>query len=188
MQTTSPTLLDRLRDVANHEAWRRFVQIYTPMMYAWACRTGLQEHDANDLVQDVFTVLVKALPGFRYDRKQSFRAWLHTVLMNKWRESVRRRVPQTLDPQEGPLADLARPDDPEFLDDSEYRKQLVRRGMELIRGDFRPATWRAWWEFVIVGRPAAEVACEAGVSVHAVYLAKARVLRRLRQELEGLLE
>jgi RNA polymerase sigma-70 factor (ECF subfamily) len=188
MQTTSPTLLDRLRDVANQDAWRRFVQLYTPMMYRWASRTGLEPNDANDLVQDVFAVLVRALPEFRYDQQQSFRAWLRTVLLNKWRENARRRMPVSLDPQEGVLAELVGRQDVDFLSEADYRQQLVRRGMELIRGDFQEATWRAWCEFVIVGRSAAEVAREVGISVHAVYLAKSRVLRRLRQELEGLMD
>jgi RNA polymerase sigma-70 factor (ECF subfamily) len=188
MQSTSPTLLARLRDVANQDAWRRFVQLYTPMMYRWASHTGLEPNDANDLVQDVFAVLVRRLPDFHYNQQQSFRAWLRTVLLNKWRENLRRRLPVSIDPQEGVLAKLADRHDVDFLSDAEYRRQLVQRAMELIRGDFQPATWRAWWEFVIVGRPAADVAREVGISVHAVYLAKARVLRRLRQELEGLMD
>src|SRR5215469_10776017 len=86
MDITPASLLDHLRNPADQAAWKRFVQIYTPLMYHWAHRIRLQDQDAADLVQDVFTVLVQKLPEFRYDRQRSFRAWLKTVLLNKWRE------------------------------------------------------------------------------------------------------
>src|SRR5437867_4389388 len=112
MDTTSPTLLERVRRPDNPEAWRRFVALYTPLLYTWASRLGLQEPDAADLVQDVFTVLLSKLPAFRYDRQKSFRAWLMTVLRNKWRETRRRRAPALLDAREGPLADLVSREEP----------------------------------------------------------------------------
>jgi RNA polymerase sigma-70 factor (ECF subfamily) len=188
MDTTSATLLERVRQPADQEAWGRFVQLYTPLLYAWACRVGLQEQDAADLVQEVFTLLVQKLPEFRYDRQRSFRAWLCTVLRNKWRETRRQRVPEPLDAQEGPLAELASPAEAEAFGEAEYQQQLVQRALELIQGDFQPTTWQAWSTYGLGGRSAAQVAQELGITVHAVYLAKARVLRRLRQELEGLLD
>lgn len=188
MNTTSVTLLERVRQAADQEAWRRFVQLYAPLMYAWARGTGLQVQDAADLVQDVFAVLVQRLPAFHYDRQGSFRAWLRTVLLNKWRENHRRRVPAPLDPAHGKLTELESPQDSGELGEGAHRRHHVRRVLELIENDFQPATWRAWREFVIAGRTAVDVAAELGLSVHAVYLAKARVLRRLRQELDGLLD
>src|SRR5258707_1223697 len=90
MHTTSPSLLDRLRDSAEQEAWNRFVKLYTPLLFFWARRLGLQDQDAADLVQDVFAVLVQKLPEFTYNRNQGFRRWLHTILNNKWRNQQRR--------------------------------------------------------------------------------------------------
>jgi RNA polymerase sigma-70 factor, ECF subfamily len=188
MDTTSATLLDKVRQPTNQEAWQRFVSLYTPLLYGWALRLGLPEPDTADLVQDVFAVLLGKLCDFRYDREKSFRAWLRTVLHNKWRELKRGRVPVPLDPQEGVLADIAGPEADDGLDETEYRKQLVARALELVQGDFEPATWTAWSQYAVAGRPAAEVAGELGLSTHAVYLAKARVLRRLREELAGLLD
>ena len=66
-------------------------RLYTPLLYYWCQRAGLQEQDAADLVQEVFVLLVRKLPEFRYDRERSFRNWLRTVALNKWRESQRRR-------------------------------------------------------------------------------------------------
>jgi len=188
MHTTPPTLLERVRDPANQEAWGRFVQLYTPLLYRWAGQAGVRDQDAADLVQEVFVTLLHKLPQFRYDRDGSFRAWLRTVLRNKWQEIQRRRLPAPMDARAGPLAELPDRVDNDQLDGVAYREYLVQRALELVQGDFEPTTWRAWQEFAVAGRPAAEVARELGITPHAVYLAKARVLRRLRQEIDGLLD
>ena len=84
MESTPASLLLRLRQPSDEEAWKRFVRIYTPLLWHWAERWGLQADDAADLVQEVFVVLLKSLPTFEYDRNRSFRAWLHTVVRTKW--------------------------------------------------------------------------------------------------------
>jgi RNA polymerase sigma-70 factor (ECF subfamily) len=184
---TPASLLERLWQPGDQAAWARFVELYTPLLYSWARRAGLREADAADLVQDVFTVLVRKLPEFRYDPGRSFRAWLRTVTLNKWRENRRRAVPVS-EPGGPPLEEIAAPADGDSFEEAEYRRHLVGRALELIRNDFQPATWEAWCAHGVAGRPAAAVARELGLTVKAVYLAKARVLRRLRQELAGLLE
>ena len=74
IHTTPPTLLERLRTTTDEAAWRRLVQLYTPLLFTWARRCGESEHDAADLVQEVFAVLVQTLPAFRYDRTDKLRA------------------------------------------------------------------------------------------------------------------
>ncbi len=187
MHTTPASLLQRLREpAAGQAAWEQFVKLYTPLLFSWAHRAGLPHQDAADLVQDVFAVLVRKLPEFDYDDHKSFRAWLRTVLMNKWRN--RRRVPQPLPLGDGDAVQPEAPDAADLFEQTEYRRQLVRRALELMRTDFRPTTWKAFWEFLVVGRPAAEVARELGIGVNSVYVARVRVLSRLRQELAGLLD
>src|SRR5262245_60040259 len=88
---TPASLLERLRRPDDREAWARFVELYTPLLYFWARRTGLQQADAADLVQEVLAVLFRKLLEFTYDKQRSFRNWLRTVTLNKWRETVRRR-------------------------------------------------------------------------------------------------
>src|SRR5690348_6167769 len=88
--TTSLTLLERLRTPDDPEAWSRFARLYTPLLYYWCRRTGLQEHDAADLVQDVFVTLVGKLPEFQYDPQKSFRNWLRVLTLNKCHERHRR--------------------------------------------------------------------------------------------------
>jgi RNA polymerase sigma-70 factor, ECF subfamily len=188
MNTTPASLLQRLRDPAEKDAWGQFVRLYTPLLYHWARRTGLQAADAADLVQDVFTTLLHKLPTFTYDRGQSFRAWLRTVTLNHWRDRRKRRAAQPLG-HEGPaLPEPAVPDDVELLADAEYRRHLVGRALRLMQADFQPATWKACWEHGVLGRPAPVVAAELGLSAGAVYAATFRVLTRLRQELDGLLD
>jgi RNA polymerase sigma-70 factor (ECF subfamily) len=186
MVTTSPSLLQRLRRPDEPAAWARFVELYTPLLYHWARRAGLQEADAADLVQDVFAVLLRQMPLFAYDRHKSFRGWLRTVTLNKWRERQRRRAPGP--PPDGALADLPGPDGLADFEEAEYRQHLARRALQLMQAEFPPAAWKACWEVVVAGRPAAEVAAELGVRVEAVYTAKSRILRRLRQEMAGLLD
>ncbi len=188
MHTTPATLLERVRNPANQEAWTLFVQLYTPLLYSWAHQAGLLDQDAADLVQEVFVTLLHKLREFQYNRDGSFRGWLRTLLRNKWREIQRRRIPLPVDALSPVLADLPdrAPSDP--FEETAYREYLVQRVLELIQGDFEPTTWKAWQAFAVAGRPAAEVGRELGITPHAVYLAKARVLRRLRQEVDGLLE
>jgi RNA polymerase sigma-70 factor (ECF subfamily) len=187
MESTSISLLERLRQPDPGRAWERFVELYTPLLLNWARRHGLQHQDAADLVQEVFVVLVQKLPEFTYDRDKSFRNWLRTVLVNKWRDRCRRQALPTTAGEEI-LAGVPDPDDPDASWEVEHRRQLLRRTLELMRPQFTSTTWKACWEFAAEGRPAAAVAAELGISENAVYIAKSRVLRRLRQELEGLLD
>jgi RNA polymerase sigma-70 factor (ECF subfamily) len=184
---TPASLLERLRSRADEEAWARFVDLYTPVLYCWARRIGLQQADAADLVQDVLALLVNKLPDFQYDERRSFRGWLWTLTLNKYREN-RRRAPPVAVGKAADLADVPAPDDAEAVWESEYQQQLVSRALEVMKTDFQPTTWIACWEYVVRGRPASEVAAELGITVGAVHSARFRVLARLRQELRGMLE
>jgi RNA polymerase sigma-70 factor (ECF subfamily) len=188
MHTTPASLLDQLRQpAAAAAAWERLVRLYTPLLYYWVRRAGASSESAGDVVQDVLTVLVQKLPQFAYDPRRSFRNWLRTITLNKWREQVRRRQPAGLRPQDLDDASLAVPDGALTFAGDEYRRYVVRRALQLMQSEFQPSTWKACWELVVSGRPAAAVAAELGLSEGAVYVAKCRVLRRLRQELAGLL-
>jgi RNA polymerase sigma-70 factor (ECF subfamily) len=188
MDTTPATLLERLRRPSATDAWDRFVKLYTPLLFSWARHIGLREEDAADLVQDVFALLIHKLPEFTYDRHRSFRGWLRTVTLNKWRESRRRRATPPLVTGQENLAELAGAEPADAFWETEYRDHLVGRAMQLMQADFEPTTWQACWEFVVSGKSATEVAAQLGIRVDAVYSAKSRVLRRLRQELDGLMD
>jgi RNA polymerase sigma-70 factor (ECF subfamily) len=188
MNTTSFSLLRRLQQPAAEEAWARFVRLYTPLLYHWARGVHLPASEASDLVQDVLTLLVQKLPEFTYDQTKSFRGWLRTVTLNKWRENQRRRTVPVEPGRQDELANLPSPASAAVFEEAEYQKYLVHRALELMQAEFQPPTWKACWACVVEGRPAAAVAGELGMTLNAVYLAKSRVLRRLHQELKGLLD
>jgi RNA polymerase sigma-70 factor (ECF subfamily) len=186
MLSTSATLLDQLRQANQPEAWARFVQLYSPLLLYWAARQGFREADAEDLVQEVLVKLVRELPAYEQREGQSFRGWLFRVTVNQCRDFRRRKATRALPGDEG-LSGVSAPSVAE-LAEAEYRRLLVRRGLELIRADFNDTTWTAFTRLTMEGRSAADVAAELNLSVNAVYLARHRVLARLRQELDGLLD
>lgn len=184
---TPVSLLERLRVPGDERAWERFAELYTPILLHWAQRLGLQPQDAADLVQDVFAVLVRKLPDFTYQRGKRFRGWLHAVLLHKWQDRFRRRaLPASAD--RTALDRVAGPGGLEALWEAEHNEQLARRALQVMQKEFEETTWKAFWESVVEDRPAAEVAALLGISENAVYIAKCRVLRKLRRELEGLLD
>jgi RNA polymerase sigma-70 factor (ECF subfamily) len=187
MHTTPPSLLERVRKPDDHQAWARFVDLYTPLIYFWACRMGMTAQDAGDFVQDVFTTLVEKMPGFVYDPGKSFRGWLRTLVVNKWRDKRRRLAHVPPHAGDAALEDVAGPEAEQFWD-VEYRRHLADHALQLIQSEFQATTWKACWEVVVAGRPPAEVAEELGISLTAVYSAKSHVLRRLRQEMAGMLD
>ena len=192
MNTTSSSLLERLRQPADQEAtrqaWERFVKLYTPLIYHWARRLGLSHQDAPDFVQDAFSGLLQKLPEFTYDPHKRFRGWLWTVTLNQWRANRRQPGPVAAEEIAPHLENLAGPDEIGAVDEVEYRQYLVGRALKLMQAEFQPTTWQACWEQVVSEKSGAEVAEQLGMSVGAVYVAKSRVLRRLRQELSGLLD
>jgi RNA polymerase sigma-70 factor, ECF subfamily len=188
MTQTPVSLLERLRQPFDPEAWARFVALYTPLIFAWGRGVGLQESDAADLVQEVFVTLLQVLPTFSYDRRHSFRRWLRAVTLNKWRNARKLRDNQALQGQAAALDAIADDDALEARWEAEFQAYLVARALEIMRADFHHSSWQACWQVVVAGRPPAEVAAELGLTTGAVYAAKFRVLDRLRQELQGMLD
>jgi RNA polymerase sigma-70 factor (ECF subfamily) len=187
MLSTSPTLLDRLRQPGGSQAWERFVRLYTPLLLAWARRQGFQEADAEDVVQEVLVKLIHALPGYETREGQSFRGWLFRVSVNQCRDFRRRKATRAL-PGDAGLAAVSDPSRESELEETEYRRLLVGRGLQLVRPDFDDRTWAAFVGLMVEGRPAADLAAELNLTKNAVFLARHRVLKRLREELDGLLE
>ena len=195
MTQTPMSLLQRLQvplqpssgSLQRDADWEQFVDLYTPLIYLWACRVGLQAQDAADLVQEVFLTLLQKLTTFTPEPGKSFRAWLHAVTLNKWRDQKRRKVVAV--PGGGAvLAEVEASDAAKDLFAAEYQQFLVGRALEIMQKDFQPRTWKAVWSVVVEDKPAAAVAVEQGLTIAAVYTARSRVLRRLRQELAGILE
>src|ERR1051326_76563 len=157
MNTTSISLLERLRKPAGAGEWERFVKLYTPLIFRWGRQAGLSTDDASDLVQEVLVALIKKLPEFTYDPSKSFRAWLRTVTLNKWHDLRRARQSKG---KPAALTDLPVPDTTTALDELEYNQHLVQRALQLMKAEFNATTWQACWEYLVKDRPVAEVARE----------------------------
>jgi RNA polymerase sigma-70 factor (ECF subfamily) len=192
MHTTSPSLLQKLRAPDQPRAWERFVQLYTPLLLTWGRKAGLQPQDAADLVQEIFATLVRQLPKFQYDPdRKNFRGWLRTICLNKWRDRGRRRAANMANAADADLADLPSPDSADAFWEQEHQAYLVRQALacfEELKSEFEPRTLQCCLEVVVHQRPVADVAAELGLSENAVYIAKLRVLRRLRDELAEFLD
>ena len=127
MHTTSVSLLIRLRQPCDQDAWSRFVELYTPLIFYWGRRAGLTATDAGDLVQDVLVVLVRRLPTFEYDCGKSFRGWLRTVTLNKFRERFRQPGLPLAEATDHEMRQVADVDPAPDFWETEYRQQLVLR-------------------------------------------------------------
>lgn len=185
MYTTPPSLLERIRKPHEEQAWNRFVALYTPYIFSLARRAGVGRDEATDVVQDILLLLTRKMPEFEYDPQRSFRAWLRTVVIHRVRELARRRTVPLVDAPE--RLDLIEASERESVEEVEFHRHLLARALRVMQREFSATTWRACWEHVVSGRTARDVGAELGISEGAVYVAKCRVLRRLREELKGLL-
>jgi RNA polymerase sigma-70 factor (ECF subfamily) len=185
MHTTSVSLLQRLQHSPSSADWRRFAGLYTPLLFYWAHQLSLQDADAEDLVQEVLSCVWKEISNFQRRDGKRFRGWLWTITLNYVRRQHRRRQPSQAPMNGDWAADI---DSLNEMVEEEYQSYLVQRAMQLMRAEFEPSTYEACWEFVAEARPASEVAAQLGLTPNAVYLAKARVLRRLREVLDGLID
>jgi RNA polymerase sigma-70 factor (ECF subfamily) len=187
---TSRPLIDRAR-ADDPAAWKTLVELYAPLVFAWCRRYGLPEQEIADVSQDVFHAVSAHIATFRKQAAgDTFRGWLNTITRNKVRDHFRAlgHEPAAAGGTDAQLRFAGLPEDPPRVDDSAQcedtaERELLRRVLSLIRNEFEPRTWQAFWLTTVDGRDAAHVADELGISSGAVRVAKSRVLRRLREEL-----
>jgi RNA polymerase sigma-70 factor (ECF subfamily) len=191
-ESTSRSLLRRARE-RDAAAWEKLTAVYSPLVYEWCRRAGVRINDAADVVQEVFRSVATGLSGFRKDRPgDTFRGWLWTITRNKIHDHFRVRT-ELPDARGGTAAQFAlqqlpdeTPRDAEQAEDARLQSKLARRAVCLMQSDFEESTWQAFWLTAVEQQPAQAVAEQLDMSTAAVYMAKSRVLRRLREELDGL--
>jgi RNA polymerase sigma factor (sigma-70 family) len=194
MNETSLSLLESLRCSPESESWSRLVDLYAPLIKSWALRYELQDSDADDVTQEVLLTASQDLGRFEHaGRPGAFRGWLKAILVNRLRNFWRARNRHAAGKNEVDLdARLARLEDPademSRIWNREHDQHVLRRLLALTERHFAPATWKAFCRTALDGAPADEVSRELGISLNAVFIAKSRVLNRLRQESEGLVE
>jgi RNA polymerase sigma-70 factor, ECF subfamily len=191
---TSMSLLGRAK-AGESNAWGKLVGLYSPLIYEWCRWNGLQADDAADVAQDVFAAVAKNIESFRRDRpSDSFRGWLWTIARNKIRDHFRKlqglaRAQGGTDAQ-ARLAEIPEPSAELSLSSLPHDdvSSLERRAIELVRAGVEERTWQAFWRVAVEGEDVTTVAKSLGISVQAVYDAKYRIRRKVRQELDGLIE
>lgn len=189
----SSTLLDGIR-AQQPEAWERLVNLYSPVVYHWCRQHTVPCDDAPDLVQEVFVSVARYIGRFHYDRPgDSFTAWLRIITRNKIRNyfSSRRDQPAAQGGTDAQVRLLGVPDVPDLSETNDPREGnnlVVPIALDLVRAEFENRSWEAFQRVVVEGQSPAQIAADLGMSIQAVYKAKSRVLRRLRQELDGLLD
>ena len=181
---TSHSLIARVKDLGDGAAWTEFLGIYQPVVLRMARRRGLQDADAQDVMQQVFLSISTSIEGWiPGDLQPPFRAWLTTIARNAITKALTRR-PHDAASGSTSMVDLEAQPDPqattaEIL--AEARKELIRWATEQIRSEFSEATWNVFWRTAIEGVPIAEVAKSTGRSAGAVYVARYRVIARLKE-------
>lgn len=194
MNETSLSLLERIRDPSNSDSWNRLVALYTPLIRTWLRNYDVQDNDADDLAQDVLLAVSNDLQAFEHrGQPGSFRAWLKAILINRLRKfwRTRDRHPQARGDSDM-HARLAALDDPASdvsrIWNQQHDQYVLRQLLAITEPHFEAATWKAFCRVALDGEKSPVVAKELKMSLNAVCLAKSRVLRRLRQESEGLVE
>jgi RNA polymerase sigma factor (sigma-70 family) len=187
---TRASLIVKLRDTRDETAWSEFLALYEPLVYRLARQKGLQDADARDLCQEVFGAVAQAVDRWEPGRG-SFRGWLSRIARNllinfltrrqsQFRGSGATSVMELLDAQPAPDPSAS------ALFEAEYQRRVLQWAADQVRGEFTPSTWQAFWQTAVEDRSPSQVAVELGLSVGAVYIARSRVLARLKNRIERL--
>lgn len=182
---THPSLLVRVKDPSDQQAWSDFVEIYWPVVYRLARHKGLQHADAEDLTQQVLAAVAKAIKNWHPDEKRArFRSWLFRIAQNQIINAVTRIAADRGSGDSGihrRLAEQPSAGDSQFLA-TEYRREVFRWAARQIQVEFQPLTWQAFWLTAVEGRNVEEVAEQLHMTRGALYAARSRVMRRLKDK------
>ena len=191
---TRPSLLLRLRDARDQRAWSLFLEIYQPVILRLVRGRGLQEADAREVTQEVLLAVSGAIGRWEADpARGAFRSWLATIARNLVvnfliRQSRHPRgsgdsdVNRWLEERPAPEGEMS------ALFDVEAKRQLFRWAADQVRDEFRETTWQAFWRTAVDDLAVSDVARELKMSVGSVYVARSRVMKRLREKVEELRE
>jgi RNA polymerase sigma-70 factor (ECF subfamily) len=190
---TRASLLVRLRDPRDESAWKEFIDLYAPLIYGYLRKQGLQDADAADLSQEVLTAIAGAIGRLEYDpQRGAFRNWLFTVVRRKlltWRRAESYR-PFGGNPglDSNFLEQCSTPPQMDATWEAEWERSRFAWACEQVRADVTDPTWQAFWRTAIVGQPSKQVASDLGLTVAAVYVARSRVLARLKEAVQSIAE
>ena len=191
---TRPSLMLRLRDPQDQQAWTQFVSVYEPLVLRLLRQRGLQEADARDVTQQVVLAVTQAVERWQPDgRAASFRRWLFAIARKLALKFIQRGTGASGPARRGvggtDMLDLLNSlPEPEHRTvttfDEEYRNEVFVWAAEQVRGEFRESTWDVFWRTCVLNEPIAEVASDLGITTGSVYVARSRIIARLRQRVE----
>ncbi|HKD38173.1 MAG TPA: sigma-70 family RNA polymerase sigma factor [Pirellulales bacterium] len=188
---TRYSLLLRVGDPADGQAWLEFWRLYEPVVYRLGRQFGLQDADAQDLTQDVMAAVARAIPSWQPDSARGrFRTWLYTVVRNKTIAALRRRRPTDRGTADTDVFNNieARPIGASAAFELEVRRAAFQQAAERVRPQFHVTSWEAFWQTSVLGHSIGETAKVLKISIGSVYAARSRILARLRSEAEAMLE
>jgi RNA polymerase sigma-70 factor, ECF subfamily len=193
MDETWQSLLIRAQS-GETNAWKDLVDLYRPLILSWLNRQGVPPGDLEDLSQEVLLSVVKYLPGYQHSgQRGAFRSWLRTIVCSRtadyWRTINAGTQAQGGSGATAALQEIADPDSELNRQwDEQHDRYVLNCLLDLMEEEFEPITLKAFRRLALDGASGAEAAQELGLSVAAVYMAKSRVLARIRQEAEGLID
>src|SRR5215468_6905535 len=193
MNETRQSLLLRAQN-GETNAWKDLTALYRPLIFGWLNRQGVAAGDLEDLSQEVLLSVVKHLPGFQHSgHRGAFRSWLRTIVCSRtadyWRALDADAKAQGGSGAAAALQQIADPDSALNRQwDEEHDRYVLHCLLDLVKEAFEPITLQAFRRLALDGVSGAEAAQELGLSVAAVYVAKSRVLARIRREAEGLID
>ena len=184
---TKTSLILRLADHHDQDAWQEFEEVYRPVIYHAARRGGLQNADAEDVVQQVMASVARALQQRPHDHQRArFRTWLFRVIQNSVLNAAQRRPPDRGAGETDVLNQLSSVPGPDADSDTmeaEYQRSVFQWAARQIRSEFHHETWAAFWKTMVEGASCEAVAAELGKEVGSVYAARSRIVRRLRKKI-----
>jgi RNA polymerase sigma-70 factor (ECF subfamily) len=183
----------RLRDHQDREAWTKFVEVYGPLVYGYARKRGLQDADAADLTQVCLRQVAAHVGSLEYDpRRGTFRGWLFTIVRRKlldFQDTLRRPDQGSGDSAiQNVLDEQPASNDENRQWEHECLHRLLAWAAEQLRPHILESTWKAFWQTAVEGAPASEVARRLGLTAAAVYLARSRIMARLRDMIRDVQE
>jgi RNA polymerase sigma-70 factor (ECF subfamily) len=185
---TRHSLIVRLPNARDQTAWGEFLSLYEPLILRLMRRHGLQESDARDVCQQVLAAVAQDVGQWKPDGGQgSFRRWLFQVSRNRLLKFLTKQQaePRATGGTDAQIKLAGLPDGKDSLAaqfEREFRQQLLTWGAEQIRGEFHESTWQAFWRTCVLGEPVAGVAAELGTTAGNVYVARSRIMARLREK------
>jgi RNA polymerase sigma-70 factor, ECF subfamily len=183
--TTRASLLLRLGNAQDHEAWLAFVTLYEPVIYRLLHQRGLQDADARDVMQELLLAVSRNIERWQpLKERASFRSWLQRITRNlviNWLKSRQRRDLAGGSDLHVLLDQTPVPNSEETIEfDRELRRAIFQQASQRVQTEIQPTTWQAFWETSVSGLSLAEAAEKLGMSTGAVRVAKCRVVARMK--------